>query len=73
MAGRFGREEKQSKEFGDIVPVVRCMHHSETRQYERVLSLSYGGKMFLSPLVWEERPREDFPATQTIPSNRPQR
>jgi hypothetical protein len=73
MAGRFGREERQSKEFGDIVPVVRCMHHSETPQYERVLNLSYGGKLFLTPLTWKNGRREDYPTTQTTPSNRPQK
>jgi WD40 repeat protein/serine/threonine protein kinase/class 3 adenylate cyclase len=73
--GKTTREwkEKQLKELGDIVPVVRCMHHSEMPQYERVLSLSYGGKLYLSPLVWEKGPREDFPTTQTTASNRPQR
>jgi WD40 repeat protein/serine/threonine protein kinase/class 3 adenylate cyclase len=68
--GKTVREwkEKQLKEFGDIVPVVRCMHHSETEQYERVVNLSYGGKIYLSPLVWEKGPREDYPKTASSTS-----
>jgi serine/threonine protein kinase/tetratricopeptide (TPR) repeat protein/thiol-disulfide isomerase/thioredoxin len=40
---------EQTKVFGDIVPVVRCMHHGDNR----VLSLSIGGKVFWGPLDWE--------------------
>lgn len=53
-------KEKQLKELGAIVPVVRCMHHGE-----RVLSLSYGGSIFVSPLLWEEGPRQDYSTSAT--------
>ncbi len=39
---------RQLKEFGDKVPVVRCLNHSP-----RVLSLSHGGEIYFSGLGWE--------------------
>jgi hypothetical protein len=49
--GKTTREwkEKQLKELGDVVPVVRCMHHGA-----RVLNLGYGGRPYPSPLKWEK-------------------
>jgi hypothetical protein len=49
---------QQLKEFGDIVPTVRCDRHGS-----RVLNLSYGGKLFWSAGQWEKGPREDYVTT----------
>ena len=48
---------KQLKLFGDIVPMVRCMHH---RSYNRVLSLSTGGQICWGELNWEETFISDY-------------
>jgi len=58
----------QVKELGDLVPTVRCFHH------DRVLSLTFGGRLFLSPVLWEDGPREDYrptATTATLPPTRP--
>ena len=47
---------QQTKVFGDIVPMVRCMHHGDNR----VLNLSIGGKVFWGPLDWEYMFKQDY-------------
>lgn len=71
--GKTVREwkERQLKEFGNVVPTVRCMHHSKTGAYERVLNLSYDGRLYISPLLWEKGPREDFVTTQSGATTQP--
>jgi len=51
-------KERQRDEFGDdIVPTVRCFHHG----YDRVLNLSYSGRLYLSGWAWEPpAPRIDY-------------
>ncbi len=50
------RKIEQLDEWGDKVPVVRCLKHS------RPLSLSYGGEIYFSSLGWED----DFPRGHTL-------
>ena len=49
-AGMACREWKarQIKLFGDVVPIVRCLHHGDS-----VLNLSAGGQVYTSPAYWE--------------------
>ena len=41
-------KEYQRKYFGDVVPIVRCSHHSEV-----TIDLTYGGDVIESTLTWE--------------------
>jgi hypothetical protein len=43
-------KNKQLQDFGDIVPIVRCWNHGG----DSVLSLSYGGKIFVTDGPWED-------------------
>ena len=43
-------KNRQRAIYGDDVPMVRCTHH------ERVLNVSYGGKIFESSVTWEDDP-----------------
>ena len=43
-------KNRQRTIYGDDVPMVRCTHH------ERVLNVSYGGKIFESSVTWEDDP-----------------
>jgi hypothetical protein len=56
--GKTWREWKQKdlKSYGNMVPTVRCLHHGE-----RILSLSYGGYLYLSPLIWTSQARDPYP------------
>lgn len=49
-------KEEQREVFGDIVPTVRCKHHMGPN-----LSLTYAGKLYLSPGGWEENLRDPYP------------
>jgi hypothetical protein len=40
---------QQVKLFGEVVPIVRCMHHGA----ETIVNLSVGGQVYWSQLVWE--------------------
>jgi len=44
-------KNRQRAIYGDDVPMVRCTHH------ERVLNVSYGGKIFESSVTWEDDPQ----------------
>jgi hypothetical protein len=48
---------QQLKLFGDIVPMVRCMHHGYNN---RVLNLSTGGQIYWGDLNWEETFKSDY-------------
>ena len=41
---------QQMRLFGDVVPIVRCMHHGS----ETILNLSIGGQVYWSGLIWEQ-------------------
>ncbi|MBN2271248.1 MAG: protein kinase [Sedimentisphaerales bacterium] len=41
---------QQVKLIGEVVPIVRCMHHGS----ETILNLSIGGQVYWSGLVWEQ-------------------
>ena len=43
------RKTQQMKLFGEVVPIVRCMHHGS----ETIVSLSVGGQVYWSRLNWE--------------------
>jgi len=43
-------KNRQLEDFGDIVPIVRCWNHGGNS----VLSLSYGGKIFVTDGPWED-------------------
>jgi WD40 repeat protein/serine/threonine protein kinase/class 3 adenylate cyclase len=60
-------KQEQMKELGDVVPAVRCLQH-RAQTGKDVLNLSYGGKLYLSPQVWEKGPREDYPTTASSTS-----
>jgi peroxiredoxin len=75
VTGMTCREWKtrQVNFLGDVVPLVRCKHGS------RVLSLSFGGRVFCSPVVWEnlfipgyrrgdELPPDEQPFDYTLPT-----
>ncbi|MBP7052471.1 MAG: tetratricopeptide repeat protein [Phycisphaerae bacterium] len=47
---------RQTKLFGNVVPMVRCTHHGE----EKVLSLSMGGQVYWGPLGWESMFKKDY-------------
>ncbi len=49
-AGMACRDWKaqQIKLFGDVVPIVRCLHHGSS-----VLNLSAGGQIYIGPVYWE--------------------
>lgn len=47
---------QQVKLFGDVVPMVRCYHHTS----KRVLNLSAGGEIWWGPLDWEYMFRPDY-------------
>lgn len=51
--GRTFREvkEAQMKEFGPVIPILRCFAHGE-----RVLNVAYSGDYFESQLYWESSP-----------------
>jgi hypothetical protein len=53
------REQKgrQLKEFGDKVPMVRCLWHISRSGYP-VINLSHGGEIYLSGTNWEKELRE---------------
>jgi protocatechuate 3,4-dioxygenase beta subunit len=65
IAGNWDREGKttnrewklrQTRLFGDVVPIVRCMHHGN----DRVLSLAIGGQIYWSPLGWERQFKQSY-------------
>jgi hypothetical protein len=41
---------QQMKLFGNVVPIVRCMHHGS----ETIVNLSIGGQVYWSGLIWEQ-------------------
>jgi WD40 repeat protein len=43
------RKEQQVKEYGNVVPIVRCDRHDSGR----LLNLSCGGQVYWSVLIWE--------------------
>jgi serine/threonine protein kinase len=43
-------KERERQEYGDIVPTVRCFWHG----YERLLNLSYDGKIYPSGTDWKK-------------------
>jgi hypothetical protein len=47
---------EQVKNFGDIVPMVRCYHHGSNR----ILNLSAGGQLWWGELTWEPNFRSDY-------------
>lgn len=54
---------QQLREFGDIVPTVRCYSHAKG------LNLSYGGRLYLTQgpdSVWETGPREDYVSSGSL-------
>ena len=53
-SGRAFRDwkEQQVREFGDIVPIVRCLYH-DPGNYSMALNVSVGGQIYWSPWGWE--------------------
>ena len=44
-------KEEQMKEFGPVVPILRCSLHGQRR-----MNVTYSGDYFESPLIWESSP-----------------
>ena len=42
-------KEQQVREFGDVVPIVRCLYHGSNI----ALNVSVGGQIYWSPWLWE--------------------
>jgi len=77
-SGRAFRDwkEQQVREFGDVVPIVRCLYH-DPGDYSMALNVSVGGQIYWSPWGWEvmftrssrSAPEEQSPlAGKTAPS-----
>lgn len=43
--------------YGDIVPLVRCWHHTSEEGLEPVINLSHSFELYDSRGIWEEHPR----------------
>ena len=39
--------------YGDVVPIVRCMHHHKKGTYEPTISLSFGYEVYQSDYFWK--------------------
>jgi hypothetical protein len=57
-------KKEQMKEFGDILPIVRCWLH------ERVLNLALSGEIYASGVTWEidDEPRRRMLKPRVLPS-----
>ena len=56
-------KKHQLKQFGDVVPIIRCINHG----YDRVLNVSMDGQIYWSPLAWENMFTPKQPITRPIP------
>jgi len=58
---------QQLRQFGDVVPVVRCIDHGTNM----VLSISVGGQIYWSALPWEYMFTPAQPATRSVQEQPP--
>jgi peroxiredoxin len=42
--------------FGDVTPLVRCLHHDEKNPYDSLLNLGFGNKVYRAPYSWQNSP-----------------
>ncbi len=40
--------------FGDVTPLIRCMHHNEKNSIDNILNLSFGYKVYLAHYYWQD-------------------
>jgi thiol-disulfide isomerase/thioredoxin len=67
-SGRTFRDwkEQQVREFGDVVPIVRCLYHGSG--FEMALNVSVGGQIYWSPWMWEGM---FAPSSRFVPEQQP--